>query len=321
MRWLAERLDRVRGRSGESGVMLVLVGVSMVALLGAVAMTVDVGRIYQERRELQNGADAAAIAIAYDCAAGNCGASQSTANEYADANASDGLAGVEFVGIDSGAQKVTVRTVTDDSVGGSTFPMTFAQIVGFDGVAVKAEATVEWDGLKAGPVLPVLFRESLWDYVNPGRLSTLEEVMSGAAPPDRLVTVVHRSERHEADPASAVFEWLVDSVGCSVDVEVGALVEHRSQFDGTAPPTDCQGAGLNDVLNRVVLVPFFNGNLEGNSTDKRVTGIGGLYVKSIDECDHDGYNCITGYFISNFVVDGPLGGNDFGVSAVRFVTE
>ncbi|XTR53338.1 pilus assembly protein TadG-related protein [Pseudarthrobacter sp. So.54] len=44
----------------------------MVVLLGITAIVVDVGMIYAERFELQNGADAAALAIAQDCAVGNC---------------------------------------------------------------------------------------------------------------------------------------------------------------------------------------------------------------------------------------------------------
>jgi Flp pilus assembly protein TadG len=307
--------------SGEDGAALVLVAVSMVVLLGAVALSVDVGRIYQERRELQNGADAAALAVAHDCAAGDCGASETTADEYADANASDGRAGVAAVTINQGAQRVTVRTLTEDPNGGTTFPMTFAQVVGFNGLTVVAEATVEWDGLKAGSALPILVREALWNDVSPGRLSTLEEVQDGTAPTDRLVTIAHRSEQSGlADPASARFEWLVGSADCSNDVEVGALVEHRPGNPPDADlPSDCDGSALNSVLGSVSLVAFFNGDLDGGSSRKRVVGIGALYVTSIDDCG-DSSVCVTGYFIKDYVVDGLLGGADFGVSAIRFVS-
>lgn len=323
MRRLAARfsalLSRVRGGSGEDGVIAVLVAVSMVGLLGAVALSVDVGRIYQERRELQNGADAAALAVAHDCASGDCGASTSTADQYARANAGDGLAGVDFVDIDHGAQKVTVGTLTESSGTGNTFPMTFAQIVGFNGLTVRAQATVAWDGLKAGSALPILVREALWSDVSPGRLSTLEEVMSGTAPADRLVTIAHRKDRDPADPGNAVFEWLVGSVGCSVDVEVGELVQHRAPPPDPVPPSDCQGAALGDILDHVSLVTFFDGDLDSGSNSKTVSGIGALYVTDILECGDESY-CITGYFISNLVVDGPLGGGEFGVSAIRFLS-
>jgi Flp pilus assembly protein TadG len=324
MRWLADRFvtpfARRSGDESEEGVVLVLVAVSMVVLLGAVALTVDVGRIYQERRELQNGADAAALAVAHDCASGDCGTSQTTADLYADANATDGSAGVESVSIDSGAKKVTVYTVTDGA-SGNAFPMTFARVVGFDEVTVRAKATVAWDGLRAGSALPVLFRESLWNDIDPSRLTTVEEAMSGAAPADRLVTIAHRSDRDPADPSSAAFEWLIGSAGCAIDVEVGELVEHRDGMSPDAtPPSDCSGAGLGDVVGSIALVSFFDGGDFESGNSKRVSGIGALYVESAAECGDEGF-CITGYFIGDHVVDGPLGGGDFGVNAVQFVSE
>ena len=57
--------DRV-GVRDERGAVLVFVAVGLVMLLGFTAFTVDFGRIYSERRELQNGADAAALAVAQD---------------------------------------------------------------------------------------------------------------------------------------------------------------------------------------------------------------------------------------------------------------
>ncbi len=50
------------------------------------ALVIDVGRLYQERAELQNGADAAAIGVAKSCALGTC--DPAVATSYADANAS-----------------------------------------------------------------------------------------------------------------------------------------------------------------------------------------------------------------------------------------
>ena len=44
----------------------------LVVLLGVGALVIDVGALYAERRQLQNGADAAALAVAADCAEGDC---------------------------------------------------------------------------------------------------------------------------------------------------------------------------------------------------------------------------------------------------------
>ncbi len=49
-------------------------------LTGMAALVVDVGQLYQERAELQNGADAAAIGVAKSCALGTCASEQSLSN-------------------------------------------------------------------------------------------------------------------------------------------------------------------------------------------------------------------------------------------------
>lgn len=57
---LNERADR----AGDRGVAAVVVGLSVVLLFGMVALVVDVGELYLTRSELQNAADAAALAAA-----------------------------------------------------------------------------------------------------------------------------------------------------------------------------------------------------------------------------------------------------------------
>ncbi|MGN6681447.1 MAG: pilus assembly protein TadG-related protein [Streptosporangiaceae bacterium] len=96
---LAGRITR-QVRHDERGA----VGVIVAALLGfgvitgMGAMVVDVGQLYQERAELQNGSDAAALGVAKSCALGAC--DPNAAGTYADANASNltgGSAGVSLV--------------------------------------------------------------------------------------------------------------------------------------------------------------------------------------------------------------------------------
>ena len=85
----------------DEGVVLVLVAGLLVVLLGMAALAVDLGSLYSERRQLRNGADAAALAIAEDCAWDPRVLRQSeataTAQMYADANSDDGASGVSVV--------------------------------------------------------------------------------------------------------------------------------------------------------------------------------------------------------------------------------
>jgi Flp pilus assembly protein TadG len=60
---------RPSGR-GEQGAVAIIVAIMLVVLMGAVALAVDVGGLYLKRRELVNGADAAALSAARTCARG-----------------------------------------------------------------------------------------------------------------------------------------------------------------------------------------------------------------------------------------------------------
>src|SRR2546430_7621743 len=51
-------------RYGERGQVLVMAALMMTALLGMLGLVIDVGNAYAQRRFMQNGADAAAVAAA-----------------------------------------------------------------------------------------------------------------------------------------------------------------------------------------------------------------------------------------------------------------
>lgn len=88
------RRPRMRETSSEQGAIGVLFGILVLTgvVIGMMALTVDVGNMMYERRQLQNGADAASLALADECArdADNCLADH---DELLNANApSDSLA-------------------------------------------------------------------------------------------------------------------------------------------------------------------------------------------------------------------------------------
>ena len=57
----------MRRLNEDHGVTAITAGILMVAVFGFGAFAIDVGALYQEKRELQNGADAAATAAAQEC--------------------------------------------------------------------------------------------------------------------------------------------------------------------------------------------------------------------------------------------------------------
>ncbi len=162
-------------RRDERGVVAVIVGLLIgTVLLGLGALVIDVGQLYQERAQLQNGADAAALAVAKSCILGTCTTSTalSTAQTYANENAADGAAGVGTVcgyadtltacGASTGAMTacpsppasgtnyVDVNTSTKTSGGATVIAPVFAkELLGngsYTGTTVLACAQVQWGG-------------------------------------------------------------------------------------------------------------------------------------------------------------------------------
>ena len=155
----------------ERGAVAVLVAILLGGgvLLGMGALVVDVGQLYQERAELQNGADAAAVGVAKSCALGAC--DPAAAVTYADGNASaltGGTAGVSLVcgsgtlggcpastgamtdcpPPPAGANFVDVSTSTRTASGSTLLPPVFARTVlgngSYRGTTVRACAQAEW---------------------------------------------------------------------------------------------------------------------------------------------------------------------------------
>jgi Flp pilus assembly protein TadG len=192
MRDLIARLARRARRPGrdEQGAVAVLVAILIGGgvLLGMGALVIDAGQLYQERAELQNGADAAAVGVAKTCALGAC--NPAAAGTYADANASaltGGTAGVSQVcgsgtlgscpagtgGPTScppppaGANYVDVSTSTRTASGSTLLPPVFGRAVlgnsGYQGSTVRACAQAEWGTPSAATTAGVTISACAWD--------------------------------------------------------------------------------------------------------------------------------------------------------------
>ena len=84
-------------RAPERGAIAMMVTVLLASgvLLGCAALSVDVGNLSAERRQLQNGADAAALSAAQDCAITVCPTATSPSlTVLAGANATDGTSSI-----------------------------------------------------------------------------------------------------------------------------------------------------------------------------------------------------------------------------------
>lgn len=196
-------LMRRASARGERGAIGVLFGALFggAVLLGMAAMVVDVGSIYAERAQLQNGADAGALAVAKGCAEGTADCSDSTASDgtagrYANDNAKDAAAAVELVcGSDAegvlaacppstgrmtdcpdaptdGVNYVDVHTSTRTSGGATLLPSSFAHALAgnadYDGTTVGACARAAWGAPKSGDGLALTISWCEWDEATAG---------------------------------------------------------------------------------------------------------------------------------------------------------
>jgi Flp pilus assembly protein TadG len=120
----------------ERGVTLPLVAMLTVALLGATALAVDIGRLAATRRQLQNAADAAALAGAARLP-GDASGATADANTWATRN---GLSSSEVSSV-----QVTTTNFTDDTINVTVHrnvSYAFARVLGLTNRDVTATAQV-----------------------------------------------------------------------------------------------------------------------------------------------------------------------------------
>ncbi|MBV1779100.1 pilus assembly protein TadG [Paeniglutamicibacter sp. ABSL32-1] len=149
--------EALRAQDREHGATAIIVALLMVVLLGFAAISIDVGKLYWERAQLQNGADAGALALAQVCAKNesdtNCGNASGVPLPLAEGSSSDSLSLVTSIAVDKLANKATVATGASEA--GATpnnVSLWFAQFLdaGLTEAQVDAQATATWGGIKEG---------------------------------------------------------------------------------------------------------------------------------------------------------------------------
>ncbi len=178
------------GNDSGSAAVIIAVVLGGGVLLGSAALSVDVGRLYAEHEELQSGAEAAAMAVALNCAsptATSCGTTLPTATQYANNNAKDGASAVNVVcgsggglpgcpaqpsgvlskcsgTVQSGQSYVEVRTSTLTSSGSTLLPPAFSRaIAGYEGSTVHACARAAWGTPGSATSLAITFSLCEWN--------------------------------------------------------------------------------------------------------------------------------------------------------------
>ena len=261
------RLSRRRRR--ERGAVAVVVAIWMVVALGFAAISVDVGSIYSDKKQLQNGADAGALAIAQSCVRGNC---VDSSDKYAKANklATGSVATGKIVYPDSNLTNGVVVVQTD-----SVHQNWFAGILGMSTTPISARATVKWGYPSGGAVLPLAFSWCAFWNATGGWTSDGAPNLTGT-------TVIHIVESSCTPPAHNEVPGgfgELKGTNCVTTVLAGGWIMSDPGNNG---PNSCTNFDWNTILNTTVLVPIFQAYTgTGTNAQYQICGLAAFKITAI----------------------------------------
>lgn len=269
------RLDDDRGATA------VILAILMVPLLGFAAISLDIAAMHAERQQLQTGADAAALAIAQDCARDTCGAPAATAQTFATANSNSGNAVATLPRVPTA---VTGRVTVQNSAVRQHW---FAPVLGIDESEINVRASASWGAPTGGTaVLPLTIS-----------LCHLYHRDIGGAPSWTVERVIMPSDNVPncnmgAEKIPGGFGWLETDPGqtCHVTTHIG-------QRSGSEPGNTPKRCDLTAIRGKSVLLPLY--------TDRGGNGRNAWY-------EVYGYAAftVTGYYFSGQSWNPPCRGSD-----------
>jgi Flp pilus assembly protein TadG len=221
----------------------VIFALLLVPLLGFAAIAVDIGSLYADRAKLQVASDAAALAVAHDCALGNCGDMLATATSMVVANMGSATASQPVLGGSPLSVTVTGQTPQQHW---------FAPIIGHDSTAVSATSTVAWGAPSGGTaLLPLTFSWCEFAAQTGGGLP------SGTT--SRTILLPKKSDTGCTGPSHNVvpggFGWLTTNGDCTATSAVGG---QSASEPGNNPSKGCSPGDFTAMVNKTVLLPIFD---------------------------------------------------------------
>lgn len=346
-------MRRIVCPTGERGAVAVLVAILMTFLLGAAAIGVDVAQMAATKQELQNGADAGAIAAALDCHTGAASCNQSAAEAIAAtyARLNNDVDAVAGVSIDPTHNQLTV-------VSSGNSDHWLAPILGLDDESLlHASATVGFVAPYGGKSFPLTISyceltNQLGVVPNPDGSITIPE---GTTPPVMTFYTTGTAEATNngcpqtgssgdvpggfgnlaATPSSA------SAGACFTVSEIDGALSVVPSSPGNTPDSDCGNAYFTSLMLSPdpILVPVFE-SVTGTGSNAQYTVYGyaafdliGYYLNpgqfKAFQSPLTGYpcggpdRCIAGRFV-NFVFPsdvGSVGGTAplLGATVIRLV--
>jgi hypothetical protein len=309
-------------RPDERGAIVVIVAAFSVVLVTMAALVVDVGSILDEKRQLQNGADAAALGVAQligqTCPTGPCTAATltTTARDLAQENARDRATTIDGVTTDFVRQRVTVTTSTRTPAGGTILPYWFGQTVTHTpGRSVAASAVASWSGLRRASVIPLALSKCEFTRATSG--GTVFNVATVVLFHTRAATC---TSTNGLDVPGG-FGWLADENDSNTtDCNVTPTIEDSVRDDSGLPGTP-HACDLSTLLDTDILLPIYDA-LVGSGSNGRyhIYGFAMLHMtgyrftpsqtRGTGLCSTPD-TCVSGQFV-RFVAAGEYGGPNLG---------
>lgn len=332
----------------ETGAVAIIVALSLVALFGFGALVVDLGNGYWERRQLQTGAEAAALAAAQEYAEGGTGGTaEDLARQYATNNNTRGAWVEEFTPT---ASDVTVVTRTGDEDGPGVLSSWLASVIGHDTYFARARAVAAWGYPKSLATIPLVI--STCEYDDDTETFTGEHPIASAV---RTKLVFHQGTGGDEDPCAAQaghdvdgdgslpagFGWISNDGSCQVVTTNVDGQDWVDKAEGNDP--ECDGAELATMLDTVIQIPVFVDFCrpphdpapdcpDYNNKDKyRLVTYASFYLEGYRLGGGPAYSggdysicssserCLVGYFTVSTVSDGEFGGPEGGVLLIKLM--
>lgn len=328
----------MRRLNDERGAVAVVAALSMTVMLGAVAMVVDFGALQAEKRELQNGADAAALALAEECAAGTATCtSESAADQWLDANAADGDSRLVWLDVDTTTRTISVRAgALEAATGRPAVPMQFASVFGIRRRDVKVTSTAAWGYPKSipndadgdpWPSLPLTIDGCEYDgATDKGKVFGRPVVIvfhGGGGGGGNVPAPCAANASGQDSPGN--FGWLDRTDDCQADIVTIGTV---GGDNGNNPPNGCESIFAGRIGEEIVFPVFRKASGNGAHATYQITGFATFHVtgyKLGGSGDWEkpsgnppcggGDRCVAGWF-TKVAVEAETGGENFGMTSV-----
>jgi hypothetical protein len=332
-RW--NELLRAPGASDRGAIaatVAVLLGTGV--LLGMATVVVDVGRLYAEREQLVAGADAAAWAVAENCALEptTCADQEAAATTYAEANAADGAAAVSPpCGVGPGLPEcllaagnrtdclgeppadvsyAQVHASTERADGGTLLPPVFAGALAggdYEGSTVAACARVAWGPPRVASGFAVTFSTCEWAELTQNG-EVYWPVPAVGTPPDDAEQVIYLKGEPGATTcqmnppdwnAPGGFGWLDDPSGTDDGEPCEITVEVDGSFGGDTGNSvshPCRTALARARASREPsVIPIYDGVLgQGTGATYHLAGFASFVLTGYDLGSFSAASWLTG---------------------------